>query len=229
MIGAENGLANAGPADRAAAVRLLACACIAVALGAGAVLMTRPPAVAAGPSAALAAGPKVKEQVSEAPTLPPGAQTDDLAEDDPGRHAIGGYEAATPGGLAVVPFYPDAPMTVRERARLRFDASAQADVIETLDPGRPLRVVGAVDVPRNQGGPWLQVRRGNGQVAYVQAALAADLAAWRRAQVIARQRQNEEDAAAAAAASGIEVPPAPLPPELTGGAPMVVSPPPNQP
>lgn len=228
MSRAENGLVNASGADRAAAVRLLACACVAIALGGGAVLLGRaaPPAATAEVAAVQ---PKSKDQVIEAPTEPPAEGDGAEGEEALGRHAVGGYEATTPGGMSVVSIIPQSPLTVRERARLRVDASAQADVVETVEPGRPLRVVGAVLTgrdPQRQESYWLQVRRGNGNVAYVQASVAADLAAWRRAQAIARQRQNEQDAAAAAAASGIEIPPAPLPPELTGGAPLEVLPPP---
>lgn len=228
---AQAGQWRASDADKRAARRLFACAGVAVL--AGAVSM-----VALPPQAMPAKAAKVQQTVAAAqqarpPQNPAASATSDMAlpEDAPlpaeAAVAPEAYEAATPSGLSVVAFFPPMPLTVRERARLRLDASTDAEVLETLEPGRPLRVVGAVDVPSTRGGPWLQVRTSRGALAYVQSALAADLQRWRQAQVAERLRRQEEAAAAAAKASGIDVQPGVLPPDLMTGTPVTPPPPPE--
>jgi hypothetical protein len=212
--------------EQRTARRLLACAAAAILLGALSVLIAPP--VAQAPTQPVAGAPDPRASADIKPKLDdrsltensPAQEALEAPEEAPVEAPLTAEEMVTPGGLQVVAFFPDAPLTVRERARLRADASVDADVIESVEPGRPLRVVGAVDVPRAQGGPWLQVRRGNGELAYVQAALAADLAGWRRQQIAERLRRQEAEAAAAAQASGIAVQPAPLPGDLLGGAPL---------
>jgi len=207
--------------EQRTARRLLACAAAAILLGALSVFAAPPtaPLADAQPRAGSAGQADTRASADIKPKL-----TDDFASAEelvvPPEAPLAPHETKTPSGLDVVAFFPDAPMTVRERARLRTDASQDASVVESLEPGRPLRVVGAVDVPRGQGGPWLQVRLGDGGLAYVQAGLAADMAGWRRQQIAEQPRRHEQEAAAAAAASGIDVQPGALPPDLLEGAPI---------
>lgn len=195
-------------ADLQVARRLFVCAALAILMGAASVF-----AGTLSPSAT----PRAVAPIPPSGAPPKAAAVTPV--EDPVAQALQDlpHEASTPGGLAVVRLLPKAPLTVRDRTRLRADVGARAPVVETIEPGEPLRVVGAVDVP---GGAWLQVRRSNGEVAYVQAIVAADLGLWRAAQAEERQRRLEAEALAAQTASGIAVEPAPLPSDLMQGAPL---------
>jgi hypothetical protein len=202
-------------ADQRAARRLFACA--SAALLCGAALMALTPAQL--PS--LAKIDRATGAKSGAKVGVPNAAAPNPMQDAASAFGVETHETQTPSGLDVVAFLPKLPVTVRERARVRADAASNAAVVETVEPGEPLRVVGAVQTP-GEGGPWLQVRYGEGEVGYIQASFAADLGRWRQAQLVERLRRQQEEAEAAARASGIDVAPDSLPGDLLGGAPMIL-------
>lgn len=217
--------------DQRIARRLLGCAAVAILAGALSIVVIPGGGAPSAGAAPTAVSQAVKQQGaprgadlrgSAAPVAPTLGAQDDSFVAPPLEERDSEFKERTPGGLEVKPTLAVMPLTVRERTRVRADVDDDAQTLATLNPGQPLRVIGAVLVGRDaerQESYWLQVRLDRGGVGYVQFTQAADLAAWRQAQVIARIRRQEEAAAEAEAASGIPMEPS-LPTDLFQGAPI---------
>lgn len=208
--------------DRAIAQRLFAVAAVAILAGTVSVLTAPSPPVQTGraaPAIAASAGETDPRDVVAGP--PPLAESNTV-ESMPTVEPDSEFQDRTPSGLEVKPMLASTPLTVRERTRVRADVDNASDAVGAINPGEPLRVIGAVLVGRDterRESYWLQIRLDRGGVGYVQFQQAADLAAWRQAQAIARLRRQEEAAAAAEAASGIPLAPT-MPADLFSGAPI---------